>query len=349
MNPGDSDIPQPAGDLREQASAWFARMRRPDAVSFQAEFDRWLASDVRHLAAYNRISGVFSDAKVLQRSAVLGERPPPRPTRTSRKRVMATALALSVTIAAVGLSLVHLRPGPATPRDVAAVAPTRGSSVSGDMRTGRGEIRAFALADGSSVTLDTDSVLTVAFTPTRRDLRLQQGRARFSVAHEARPFVVSAGNGSVTAHGTVFDVAIDRDARVRVSLLRGSVEVALPSPKAAPSDGRVRRWLAPGEELAFDRSAALAVAPSLSTREAAWPQAMLDVDGAPLAQVLAEANRYSSTQLELGDAGLGGLKTSGRFRINDPDTLAGNLARLFNLEADRTAPGTIVLRRAPAR
>src|SRR3546814_8581176 len=77
-----------------------------------------------------------------------------------------------------------------------------------------------ALEDGSRVTLDTDTILHIAYSPTERGLKLERGRARFDVSYDAsRPFVVFAGGGSITAHGTVFDVAVV-DRHVSVALLR---------------------------------------------------------------------------------------------------------------------------------
>src|SRR3546814_14166765 len=77
-----------------------------------------------------------------------------------------------------------------------------------------GEIRTVALEDGSRVTLDTDTILHIAYSPTERGLKLERGRARFDVSYDAsRPFVVFAGGGSITAHGTVFDVAVRSEER----------------------------------------------------------------------------------------------------------------------------------------
>jgi len=50
------------------------------------------------------------------------------------------------------------------------------------------------------------------FTRSRRSVILGRGEALFEVAHDsARPFVVIAGNGSITAVGTTFDVRKDAD------------------------------------------------------------------------------------------------------------------------------------------
>ena len=59
---------------------------------------------------------------------------------------------------------------------------------------------------------------------SERLLTLSEGRARFIVAHEARPFIVRAASNEVVATGTIFDVSLIQD-RLAVVLLEGSVEV----------------------------------------------------------------------------------------------------------------------------
>src|SRR3546814_18679815 len=80
-------------------------------------------------------------------------------------------------------------------------------------------------SDLSRVTLDTDSLVLTKFDRDLRDVRLVRGRARFNVEKDNRPFVVAAGNGTITALGTSFDVGLARDERVTVQLFEGSVDV----------------------------------------------------------------------------------------------------------------------------
>src|SRR5690606_29474815 len=61
-------------------------------------------------------------------------------------------------------------------------------------RTAIGDIKSLRLADGSQVTLNTDSTLHVAITAAERRIELDHGEAFFDVAQDpARPFVVRAG------------------------------------------------------------------------------------------------------------------------------------------------------------
>src|SRR3546814_16165879 len=62
------------------------------------------------------------------------------------------------------------------------------------------------------------------------------------------PFIVAAGDGTITALGTVFDVALERDDRVVVQLLNGALDVRVP---AAAVSGTAPIRLAPGQQLVF--------------------------------------------------------------------------------------------------
>ena len=124
-------------------------------------------------------------------------------------------------------------------------------------RTGIGERRVIALADGSRLSLDADSVVTVAFTAQRRNIVLEKGRARFKVAKDPlRPFAVRSGRNVIVATGTEFSVErLSRE--IRVALFEGHVAVLRDTPQGQTNeivrrDGRrltVERALTPGHEI----------------------------------------------------------------------------------------------------
>jgi len=66
-----------------------------------------------------------------------------------------------------------------------------------------GEIRQVPLADGSRLTLDERSRVSVQYETATRRVRLEFGEVLFEVAKDPkRPFVVQAGNIRVRAVGT---------------------------------------------------------------------------------------------------------------------------------------------------
>lgn len=280
--------------LRREAAGWFARMRGPEAERWRTEFEIWFAVP-EHRAAYNRASEVFGLGKLLRDEGGFVE----LPRRAFARNVVAGAAAAGLLGAGGWLALAG-----------------RGRQ-DGIVATRRGEIRAVALADGSTATLDTETRLALRIGAERR-VTLMHGRARFVVAPDARRFVVTAGTSTVVAHGTVFDVTREAGGTA-VALLEGRVEVA--------EAGTVLP-LAPGEGVR--RAGGGLVREAAASRDAEWPAGIAVFETARLAEVIGAANRYGPETLVLG-SDLADLKVSGRFRVNDPRRLAPRLARMFGL------------------
>jgi transmembrane sensor len=71
---------------------------------------------------------------------------------------------------------------------------------------------------------------------------------------------------------------------------------------------------------------------------------MLQFDGAPLADAVLLANRYSERRILLSP-GLGSLRVTGAFRAGDTAGLARALAQAFHLSLNGTADGSLLLSR----
>lgn len=353
---GENEIPGdvPRQDqLLEEASFWFARMRGPDAEQYRADFDAWLALGAVHLGAYNRAGEIFALGKFLAESpnAAADSDDNDGSSTPSRWRGFALLAGFLMVVgfgAWVGqdsLSRMFGRTPQIASVDPAAAPDGQRLSTVGSTR------RSFRLDDGSTVTLDAESVVSTAFDSQRRALRLERGRARFEVAHETRPFVVLAGGGSVTARGTIFDVIINPDSGVTVRLLRGAVDVVRPSEAGdADQDKQAITRLVPGEALSFGDDRMPDLAATTKVRDVVAGAALPDIpaakefDMAPLSQVIAEANRGSAIPIRVADPAVGALKVSGRFRVDNPELTADRLAALFDLKIDRTRHDEILLR-----
>ena len=338
-------ISAPAGgDTREQAARWFARMRGPDAETSRAEFEAWLARSPLQRDAYNRVAELFSLGKGL-RITVRRAAPPPSMFARASQGWRAATLTGLVVLAGVGSwALPHSWRSARISGATATRRPDVPASASATYTTTVGEIRTVRLADGSVVTLDTNTVLRIAFGATGRNLRLERGRARFDVVHDGRTFVVGAGAGIVVAHGTSFDVRIRPGGSVTVRLLRGAVDVAIPAANGtADVRSRAVARLTPGQELVYTSKALTPPQTVVAPRDQRWPDATLDCQAMPLSEVVLEANRYSLTHIILSDASIGRLRMSGSFKINQPDQLADRLALLFDLSVEHSAAGHIVL------
>jgi transmembrane sensor len=320
--------------VTRQAGMWFARMRGPDRARWQGEFERWRDADAAHAEAYARAGKHWLETGGLANTEMGRNRRLPEPRLPLWQIPVARpafTLAAVVLVVLAGFWLLRMPIGvPDVPKLAAAKR----------QATGVGEIRTVRLGDGTMVTLDTDSAIDVRLSGDLRQVRLLRGRARFDVAHDAaRPFRVNAGGRSVTALGTVFDVGIEPEG-VRVSLLRGSVEVRGVAPRGG---GAAVTRLAP-DEVFIDTARRLRVARA-SPGQQRWVSGMLDFAGVPLGDVIEQANRYSTRKLRLGDPSLAQRRVTGTFRPLPVDALAAALATAFTLRVERSPKGDLILHR----
>src|SRR5580658_2828863 len=208
----------------------------------------------------------------------------------------------------------------------------------GRYSTAFGEQRIVTLADGSVIELNTDSALKVRFTKHQRAIRLIKGEAFFRVAHDtARPFVVSAGEASVKAVGTQFNVRMSSNSTL-VSVVEGIVEVRNGTPDAqavAGAESAVR--VTTGEEASITpispqaskkRLAVAKIAASSAQRSASWTRGRVEFENTPLVDVLSEFQRYSDVRILIDDESIRQLKLTGSFDAHDPDSALAYIATL---------------------
>jgi transmembrane sensor len=291
----------PLARSEEEAAAWFARMRSPEAERHREAFDAWLR-DPENAAAYRQaqedwllVGGVAP--------AHLGAHPPrSTPRRTARPQwAIAATLFLAI---ALGMGW-YLQTRPDAPQLTEAL------SAPDIMR----------LADGTEVVLGAGATIAVAFDGEARRVTLKGGHARFNVTHDAtRPFTVFAGSSATTALGTLFEVDL-RAARPRIHLIEGSVEVR--------STGAARTVrLAPGE-IAEVEGAEIR---RLATMPSAGSTTQINAENLPLGVAIERANRANAVPITLADPALATRRLTGRFDLADSAALARKLAAALDLD-----------------
>jgi transmembrane sensor len=214
-------------------------------------------------------------------------------------------------------------------------------------RTGIGEQRQLRLPDGSTLELNTQSVVQVQFSRTYRDVYLLGGEALFDVRHNvAVPFRVHVGATVIQDVGTQFSVR-RTEGLTTVSVLEGSVEVSADhsSPDAhvtaslAPTSTVVvasqdYQRLAPDTRLAAGEQMHIVADGTLIQRQrvdvgqaTAWRQGRLVFSEATLEEIVSEFNRYNAPQIVLvGDAHRM-RRYSGVFDATDPQSFLEYLRR----------------------
>src|SRR5467141_3333611 len=169
-------------DIDEEAAVWVWRMDSAAvAAADRQAFEAWLRQDPRHRRAAAALSAVWStldglaEAKRDEKIATF--------TNTTKLPLLHHPqrgwFAAAAVLAAVAVGAVWLQQG------------------GGESQT---------LADGSTVTLNTNTILETDLRRRTREIYLRKGEAHFQVAHDrSRPFLVHAGDAVVRAVGTAFE------------------------------------------------------------------------------------------------------------------------------------------------
>lgn len=312
------------GRAREEASVWFARLNRQQVSLAELEAFRTWREDASNRAAYEDVDRTWRRAGALKNETnidralneALARGAAHRGRRERRGAWLAGAgIASVVCLAVVAGTSLYLQARPSYSTKI-------------------GEQRLVRLADGSSVRLDTDSRIDVAFSPRARNVTLERGQAFFDVAHDAaRPFLVAAGPVTVRAVGTRFDVRA-YEAQATVTLVEGVVEVRRQG--AAP-----QMWtLRPGQQVTTSVAAPRAVNVEAAT---SWTSGRVVFQGIPLGAAVEEINRYSVHKIVLRAPGAAATPVTGSFETGDTDAFVSAVSDLNGLSATHQPDGEIVL------
>jgi transmembrane sensor len=329
---------RPRSEIDEEAAAWIWRMDSGVlSAAQQQSYETWLRQDQRHRRAIEELSRVWqaldglAEAKRGEKIATFTDAAKRASVPGRRGWLFAAAASIMVVLA------------------VAAWL-QRGSEIQ-TLSTAVGQQRNVTLADGSIVTLNTNTILETDLSRRVRQIYLRKGEAHFQVAHDrSRPFLVHAGDALVRAVGTAFEVRLRSDQHVDVVVNEGRVEVqAAPlAPQAAPgTPSRAAsvavRALSAGEQLSTATSD-YAVTPVSATQlssELAWREGAIIFDGRPLSQAIAEIERYTDARIIVSDPRTAALPVGGRFRTDDVQGFFDALQAALPVTIRRSADGVV--------
>jgi len=195
--------------------------------------------------------------------------------------------------------------------------PQNQQAVESSMRyqTALGEQQTIELEDGSTLTLNTNSRVSVSFDEKHRQLELIRGEAFFKVAKDpGRPFDVNAGSARVTAIGTAFNIYRTEHSS-DITVVEGVVRVTElgDTGSRAPATEILRA----NQQLTATDKGLQAAAPANVSQQTAWQRGELIANNMTLAELIAQIERYHDTHILLTDASIATLKISGVFDLSD--------------------------------
>jgi transmembrane sensor len=304
----------------EEATVWLMRLREPSRRPVFRKFDRWLAADPAHEAAFARAERMMGLVGETARELAAREKrregrsvfagPRWRPQR--KWMAIAASVALLIGVHAANPNwLVNLR---------------------ADAVTGVGESRRVELPDGSVVTLNTDSAIRYAYEQGVRTVELDRGEAFFDVVHDvAKPFVVNSGDAHVL--GTHFNVRRD-GAGTHVAVTQGLVRLA-------SAEGAV---LLPGGASGMVASGRPMVERGVDAGAAsAWKGGQAVYYSVPLSKVVDDLSRYRGGRVLMMAPVAGRRALSGIFDIRNPDKAIKTAAQTVDAKLLHLPGGIIVI------
>jgi transmembrane sensor len=317
-----------SSSVPEQAAEWLVELAEPTRTEARRrEFMKWLKKSPQHIEEFLGIATL--QLEVAEQSSVVQDivtelnsrddqcmvplfREPVTPARLpllqrhrrARYRAWASAAALAalVAIAIVLVQLPIFEPPPI------------------NHSTELGEQRSIVLDDGSIMILNTLSEATVQFSRATRQVTLVAGEAMFDVvSNPDRPFVVETGAMSLSVLGTKFSVYRKKNS-TRLAVVEGAVSAVS---RYAPGNNVVVRT---GEGAVATLQGISLTDPRFDVEGAiAWTERRLIFDAAPLAEVVAEFNRYNRLPLVVEDSALANRAITTVFNAHDVSALVGFL------------------------
>ena len=341
------------GTINEQAALWWITLSEPDCTpADRLEFSEWICRSPERVEAFlwmatthraltsRQLRWPTAPAETLVSEALasntlstyrrwVGRKPGPmgyesgsRSSTRSRRHWMLASAASGLAVIGLLLWVVFARP-----------------TLPQDYQTSVGEQRSILLNDGTVMTLNTHSHVTVRFGAHERLVALREGEALFHVAKDPRrAFVVTTRAASIRALGTEFNVRIAAMTDV-ISVLQGRIAV-----EKVPLSGGNNWALAAGSSIVGSGQQALVSQTGTEVRAiadlsavTAWTEREIVLDAQPLGDVAAEFNRYNTAHFVIVTPALAARRISGVFAANDPESFADFLRGLPNVRI-RTLP-----------
>src|SRR6266481_3266843 len=329
-------------EIDEEAAVWVWRMYAGSiSAANQDAFDSWLRRDSRHRRAYEDLTRVWKGLNGL--------------AEAKREEKIATFTRTSAGVRLKGRNAWWAAAAAAIVMGIAVAAWMQMGSELRTLATAVGQQRSVTLADGSVVSLNTNTIVETNLRRGVREIYLRKGEAHFQVAHDrSRPFLVHAGDAVVRAVGTAFEVRVLTDQHVDVVVNEGSVEVQATALLPASSNPGARsrraaattvRALNAGERLSTasrDYAVTPITAQQLSS-ELAWREGAIIFDGEPLAEAIAEIERYTDARIVISDPQIAGLRVGGRFRTGDVQEFFDALQTALPVSIRRTDTGLVFI------
>ena len=322
----------PEDDKNSQVAQWLAKLDRGDLTKTEREeFSAWIAKEPSNITKLQNTTAFWYGLNEPFRQTIAQILPN---TALSRHKKMGWTSGLafsarfkpimvaSICFGFVGISAVSFIANTRTQKTVVA-------NNNQFYSTSIGKVRVVALSDGSTIHLNTNTVIDQVYSKEERGIKLISGEAIFDVHHdEARSFKVYTSDGVIRAVGTRFAVHIG-PMGVKVSVTDGRVILETPTGLGADKSGAsilasIPIIVSKGEvaQMAHEATRATRQVPAEDiTEQLAWAHGQLVFHSKDLQYVVDEISRYTSVRINIINEDIKTEKITGILQIGDVNVM----------------------------
>jgi transmembrane sensor len=249
MKTGDSGTPTSANTARDEAGRWLTKLARGLDRDEGPLLREWLTQPVNRKAILDSVSYWHGpDVR-----ALLTQLLPEESKRSKHKRnrnVLVMALSAAAAVSFVVLFTTAMLDGRTLWSYFDGSHLTRTMVAPATYTTAAGETRDVKLPDGSVITLNESTRLSVTYSRPWREVRLEYGEARFNVARDPDwLFNVQAGKRDFQLRGSRFNMRMLTAEDLELTVADGAVKVLFATPRRPETEAQRSENLTYGEAI----------------------------------------------------------------------------------------------------
>lgn len=344
--------------ILDQALHWLSEVDRGLTPEREVVLKEWLAQSVKHKESFLEMASMWDNLDALaQLSDVF-------PYKSSSKRwynqtgfyKIAASVLLCLTASFYLIT-------PTGDKLVQQNSSSEYRELVATYRTKIGEHSTIRLPDSSILTLNTNSEVSVEYTLSQRNLVLKHGEIHVEVAHNKnRKFLVNAGDKTIEAVGTAFNVQHYNDVNIELLVTEGTVVVSqlLSNMGSKGIIDTLNQLISDEEEVKLAVTAGEKINLNISEtvkpsnikiekidneieKKLSWMEGKIVFKGETLQEAIEEISRYSPWELELSGEKIKQVKIIGRFQAGDIELLLATLNKNFKIHSEHVGNSKIIL------
>lgn len=331
MNQSRDQTDDDLAPVMKEALHWVVRLTSGAATEADAHaFRQWRTQGPAHEDAFREAAAFRKAVRAMDLSrpveapadpvdnVVPFRRPASRPALIDRRAMLFGGGAIAASAVAVMIARPPLGLWPSF------------AELTADYRTGIGERRALALADGAKVELNGRSALSII--NDRGGISLVAGEAFVAVPGASKPFLVEAGDERFAVGAATFNLRTSAR-ETCITCLTGAMQ---------QQNGSNPVRLAAGQQLIVRPNGEAELARIDPVRVLGWRQGLLIFRNTPLAEAIEDINRYRSARIILTDNALAHRPVNGMFHTDQIENAVVQIQQLLHVNA-RHLPGGVTL------